>query len=295
MQRPGLKLWPKPKGIDHETGNERPNTGAWNHSKYLDMGAPDANGDPQYLSYHTCSDESIIVQKIPFDEVTWQAACGACTGNYGCHSNEMAVASNYDKAKCRDTAEWGRAAVMEAAGIEPAPENITRHYDWNNVYAGGPNDPNRHVCPFHMIQDGYWPTFQQNVIAKWKQIRAIRNAANQPIPKPVPEPRYAPAVLPDWFTKQDALEHPADQKFLGRTAYVAKRNYKALANTVRRSQPDTTSDPSGPKVLKGEKVFGIRLWVSPVDSRTWILEETGNWLLASKFSPRVRIDPRTVE
>jgi hypothetical protein len=303
MQRPGYKLWPNPKGIDHETGNPNPNTGAWNHSLYLDRGALDNEGNPQYLSYHTCSDESIIVQKIPFDEATWQAACGACTGNYGCHSNEMAVSSNYDKAKCRDTAEWGRAAVMEAANIAPVVENITSHWDHNNVYSGGPNDPRRHKCPYNMrFVDNYWPTFQQNVIAKWHIIRSARVASEQPpVPPPPPAPVYAKPILPDWFSRLDAVEHPSDQKWRNRTAYACKRNYRNVSRTAttRYSEPfkrgDTASPASGPKIAPGDKVFGIRLWVHPDDGRTWILEETGHWLLAAKFTPRVRIDPRTAD
>lgn len=296
-QRPGYKLWGTPQWIQHETGNYRPGTDAENHARYLEGGAMarDANGAlySQQLGYHFCSDDAAIYQMVPADEVTWQAACGACAGNYDCWSNEQAVNPETDQVKARDVSEWLAAAMLEAGGIAADPGNITRHYDWNDVY-GDPNHPKRHRCPELMIRDGYWPTFQQNVIHKMAVIAGHRVAVENPVP-PIPAPQYADAVLPEWFSQQDAREHPTDQKFRNRTAYVCKRNFKALAGTVRRAEPTTAAPKSGPSVAAGDKVFGIRLWVNPDDTRTWILEETGHWLLASRFSPRVRIDPRSVE
>lgn len=305
LQRPGYRMWGGSASgwIAHETGNERPGTDAQNHNLYMANGAKDQYGNDQALGYHfgvdggrlNGSKEPQVWQNLPIDEVSWQAACGACGGNYDRVSCEQAVNSDGDEARARDLHEWLAASVLETLGLPGTPDVDDMHYDWNNVYAGGPNDPNRHRCPNHMaFRDGYWPTFQTNVAAKWAQIKQFRiDAEGAPVP-PKPTPTYAAAVLPEWFSRQDAAEHPTDQKFRDATAYVCKRNYKALRGTVRRSEPTSSAPRSGPNVIEGEKVFGIRLWVDPATNATWILEESGHWLLASKFSPRVRIDPRSV-
>ncbi len=300
-QRPGFKLWPNPVGIDHETGNTNPNTGAYMHSNYLDIGAPDNYGDPQYLSYHTCSDEDTIVQKIPLDEVTYQAACGACRGNYGAHSNEMAVSSNYDKAKCRDTAEWGRAAIMEAAGVPPVEASITFHWDHNNVYSGGPTDPRRHKCPYYMLFiDDYAPTFKRRVLEKHAIIVAKRAERENPVPV-TPPVEWDKPELPTNYSRTAVSERPADNmKYGGRTVYICQRAFKCVSEkgASRLTIPGTRQQgakAAGPRVGPDEKVFALGLWVNPNDKRTYILEETGAWLAAAQFTPRVRIDPRSAE
>lgn len=282
-QRPGYPLWQPPNWIQHETANENVGANALMHSRWLHNGA-----GGQYVSFHFCVDDHEIRQFIPIDEVTWQAGDGAGPGNYQCISCELCVNSDGDETKARTNAELLAAAVMAAIGR--TADNVYRHWDFN--YMNSPET--RHHCPDHMMTEGYWPTFKANIAARIKALTTPSTPAT-PVPPPAPEPVYASPVLPDWFTRQDATEHPTDQKYLGRTAYVCKRNYKALAGTVRRSEPTTKAAASGPKVAAGAKVFGIRLWVHPDTKQTWILEETGNWLLASKFSPRVRIDPRTVD
>jgi hypothetical protein len=295
-QRPGYALWQPPNWIAHETGNPRVGANADMHSVYLDNGALAVDPETgktysQQLGYHFTVDDHKVVQKLPVNEISWQAADGAGPGNYQCISCEQCINADGNEAKARHNHEALAAGVMAAKGRTAA--NVGRHWDYNYLNAPA----YRHHCPDHMMTEGYWPTFVSNVATNIDAIRAMMaTTPDVPAPPaPAPEPQNAPAVLPDWFTKQDALEHPTDQKWQGRTAYVAKRNYKALAGTLRRAEPKTDAPKAGPNVAKGEKVFGIRLWVNPDDKRTWILEETGTWLLASKFSPRVRIDPRTVD
>lgn len=298
-QRPGYLLWPDPVGVDHETGNTRPDTGAWNHSLYLDNGAMarDQYGRlySQQLSYHTCSDENIIVQKIPFNEVTWQAACGACGGNYRGRSNEMAVSSNYDKHKCRDTAEWLRAAILEADNQTPDDAHLTVHYDWNG------SDPDRHHCPDGMLNDNYLPTFRNNVRSKYAILRAHRESLGQVTPPPPPQPEYPKPQLPENFSITTEMEHPPDKMtYRGRRVYNMRRNFKNVSGreVTRLDRPATKSQgakSAGPKLPDDAKIYGVGLWKNPDDNIDYLLDEQGMWYRASSFHPRVRIDARSAD
>lgn len=279
QHRPGYKLNKPRKWIQHETANYNAGADAEMHSRWLRSASNTA-----YVSFHFCVDDHEIRQFVPIDEVTWQAGDGAGPGNYSCVSCELCVNSDGDETKSRANAQNLSAQILYAMGYEDAAA-LGAHWDYNYD-----NDPAvRHHCPEQLM-------FVDKVWQPWKDGAAgiIRELVASEVPPAPPEPVFPPPVLPDWFDQQDALEHPNDQKYLGRTAYVCKRNYKALANTNRRTEPTTTSAQSGPKVMMGEKVFGIRLWMSP-ERRTWILTEDGHWVLASKFTPRVAIDPRTAE
>jgi hypothetical protein len=120
--------------------------------------------------------------------------------------------------------------------------------------------------------------------------RAIMKAAQLKEPEEA-TPTYAPPILPFWWNTQLQLLRPNDAKFRDETLYVVQRNFKALDTTQRYSEPRLGADISGPPVLKDIKVTGERIGV--FEKRTWILEETGHWLLASGFSPKVSISPRT--
>jgi hypothetical protein len=304
-QRPGYRMWGgSPSGtINHETDNYAVGADSLMHAQYLLNGPVDRDGNRMEVSWHFAVDGGssskghgpMVSQSIPCDEVSWQAACGACGGNYDRVSIEQCKNPDGDVAAARDTHEWLTASLHETMDIAPVPDKtLDLHWTWNAGTA------NRHHCPDTMLSDGYIPTFNANVQAKYLKIRALRNALENPGPPPPPPPTYAAAVLPDWFDRMDAKEHPSDQKWNGATAYVAKRNYRNISgrSTQRYSSPyargEAGTAPSGPKVIAGEKVFGIRLWSHPKDGRLWILEESGHWLLASKFTPGVRIDPRTL-
>ncbi len=281
QHRPGYNLNMPRKWIQHETANYAVGADAEMHSRWLRSVSNTA-----YVSFHFCVDDHEIRQFVPIDEVTWQAGDGAGPGNYRCISSELCVNRDGDEAKSRHNAENLAAQILYAIGYEDA-QAVGAHWDYNFNNSA----TERHHCPQEMLfKSDYWTVgFVPDVEAKIKALVASE------IPPVKPEPEYPEATLPDWFDYQDALEHPNDQKYMGRTAYVCKRNYKALVNTYRRTEPNTKAALSGPKVLAGDKVFGIRLWVSPDDRRTWILTEDGHWVLASKFTPRVMIDPRTAE
>ena len=106
-----------------------------------------------------------------------------------------------------------------------------------------------------------------------------------------PENPYAESVLPDWWEASLAEEHPTDRTE-GTTKYhVARRNYVAKVLTTRRSEPSPTSPVSGPKVDQHEKVFGERVVQVQGETRYWILTVDGHYVLGSKLSPKIVLDP----
>jgi len=280
QHRPGYKLNKPRKWIQHETANYNAGANAAMHSRWLHNGAGGA-----YVSFHFCVDDKEIRQFVPIDEVTWQAGDGAGPGNYQCVSSELCVNADGNETLSRRNAQNLSAQILYAMGYEDA-QALGAHWDYN--YANDPDE--RHHCPEQlMFVDKVWDPWKNGANS------IIRELVASEIPPAPPEPTYPPSVLPDWFGFQATQDRPSDQKYQGRTAYVCMRNYKALATTVPRTEPDTKAKPSGPKVEQGQKVFGVRLWVHPADNRTWIVTEDGHWLLASKFTPEVRINPRTME
>jgi N-acetylmuramoyl-L-alanine amidase CwlA len=280
QHRPGYKLNKPRKWIQHETANYNAGANAAMHSRWLRSASNTA-----YVSFHFCVDDKEIRQFVPIDEVTWQAGDGAGPGNYQCVSSELCVNSDGNETLSRRNAQNLSAQILYAMGYE---DNAALGAHWDYNYENAPE--HRHHCPEQlMFVDKVWGPWRMGAQA------IIRELVSSEVPPAPPEPTYPPAVLPEWFDHQATQDRPNDLKYNGRTAYVCMRNYKALANTVPRVEPDTKAKASGPKILAGQKVFGVRLWIHPDDLRTWIITEDGHWLLASKFSPRVRIDPRTAE
>jgi hypothetical protein len=154
-QRPGIKRQTPGYWVQHETGNPDPGAGAAMHSRYLDQGAPNQYGVSQKLSYHFTVDSGVIYQKIPIDEVTWQAADGDGQGNMSGISCELCINPESDKATARHNAEALAGGVMRALGM--GVDRVKRHWDFNS----GSTD--RHHCPDLMMSEGYWPTFVENV------------------------------------------------------------------------------------------------------------------------------------
>jgi len=147
------------------------------------------------------------------------------------------------------------------------------------------------------------PVVMNRTSAFIERVRAILKAyqlTTKPIdpakPPAIPPPiKYTASVLPDWWPDSLASARPSDGKHLGSTAYVIRRNFRALDGTVRRSAPSTDAKASGPNVATGHKIGAERIWIDPKTKRQWIIEDAGHWLLASKFTPRATIVPRTVE
>lgn len=150
-QRPGIPLRTPHYWVQHETSNTAPGADAQMHSNWLHGGA-----DGGQVSFHFCTDDGQIIQLIPVDEVTWQAADGAGPGNMNGISNELCVNQGIDTAKSRHNAEALCGGIMKALGY--GIDRVKAHYDFNAA------DPNRHHCPDEMLSSGYWPvTFKANV------------------------------------------------------------------------------------------------------------------------------------
>jgi len=154
-QRPGIKRIMPGYWVQHETGNTRVGADAEMHYRYMLSGAPDSQGRSQQLGYHFATDDSAIYQMVPIDEVTWQAADSDGPGNMSGISNEMCVNVDGNMALARRNSEALAGGVLKALGM--GGDRVKRHYDFNAA------DPDRHFCPYHMMIDGYWPTFVANV------------------------------------------------------------------------------------------------------------------------------------
>lgn len=301
LQRPGFKLWSKhPKWIGHETGNYRAGAGPLSQVNYVIGGALDQYGQPQQVSFHFTGNHDTVYLLVPADEVTWQAACGGCGGNYDCWSYEQCVNPETNKAQARKVHAYVAAGMLEAADTPATRENVTIHYDWNNVYSGGPTDPRRHHCPNDMLNDGYVDDFEADVATFWTEARGQRVKDSSPV-TPIPsEPEFPEVTVPPFWTPTESEGWPSDQRWEGSTCYVVQRNIRCIAplGTNLLTYPSSLRDGArvaGRKVLFGEKKRLTRLWVNPKDKKTYGLTHDGFWLLMSKFTPNIRIDPRSLK
>jgi len=154
-QRPGIARALPGYWVQHETANTNAGADADMHATYMFNGCPDANGNPTQTSWHFSVDDHHIIQHIPINEVTWQAADGGGPGNMSGVSCEMCVNSDGNESQARHNTEALCAAICKALGL--SIDRVKRHYDFNAA------DPNRHHCPDHMMSSGYWPTFVSNV------------------------------------------------------------------------------------------------------------------------------------
>jgi hypothetical protein len=108
---------------------------------------------------------------------------------------------------------------------------------------------------------------------------------------PRPTPNYTPAVLPEWWERSLAQVHPSDADVDDTRYWSIRRNVSAKVSTARRSAPGNDAKPSGPDVLRGEKVYTERQ-VTGTDGKGYWLTNDGHYVLASKFSPAVSIKSR---
>lgn len=123
-------------------------------------------------------------------------------------------------------------------------------------------------------------------------MRAAQTGDTEPLPKP---PVYAAPQLPAWWARALARPWPSDTDVDGTMWRVCRRNVEALAPTRRLAAPDPTAKKAGPDVKTREKVTIERqLQITTPDGkrRTWFVETSGAFLLASKFTPRIRIEAR---
>ena len=84
-QRPGIALRSPWKWVQHETGNPSVGANAEMHYQFL-MGLTTEN-----ISFHFVVDDHQVIQLIPLNEVTWQAADGNGPGNMAGVSCELCI------------------------------------------------------------------------------------------------------------------------------------------------------------------------------------------------------------
>lgn len=268
-QRPGFALRTPSDWIQHETGNYRAGADALMHSRYMDNGAPDGNGVSQMLGYHFTTDDKRIIQKLPINEVSYQAADGGGDGNFRCISNELCVHQGIDKARSRRNAEYLAAGVLKALGR--TVESVGSHWTYN--YGNAPQY--RHRCPeLMMFKDNYWPTFVANIGKIMFGDEAVGAV-------------YVPGTLPDWFTS-GAISEPINREYNGTTLYYARMTYTALKPRVYcRAWASATAPQTRSPLKKGETFEGIyRFKASGV---WWILSKYGSRIRASHCSPFITI------
>jgi hypothetical protein len=172
-QRPGIGMTPR-YYTQHETGNNRPGTGALMHHQYMASGAPDGNGRSQQLGYHFTVDDGIAYQMIPVDEVTWHAGDGGGQGNMASVACELCINSDADLAKARRNAEELAAEIMAALGIPVA--NLRQHNAWSGK-----------DCPMLIRHQGYWQTFTANVARRMTGSLPAPWLPSMPVPRPIPK------------------------------------------------------------------------------------------------------------
>lgn len=151
--RPGIKQTPLWINV-HETANRTYGADAKMHSTWLLNGAPGA-ADAQ-VGVHYFVDDTEGYQMLPHNEISWNAGCGSCAGNYNAISIELCVNSDgdYDKA-------WRNVAELVASLMHELDINLD-HVVTHNYWSGK-------WCPTLMLNQGLWPSFKQTVITFYNQ------------------------------------------------------------------------------------------------------------------------------
>jgi hypothetical protein len=293
INRPGIIARLPRRSVQHGNGN--PNAIAAADALYLFNGARDGNGIPQQVSYHATSDDTEVWICIPLDEVTWQAADGGGPGNMNGLSLEMSeyapIWNDAQRSKrCVAIAAdfMGRCAARFGIAI---PE---QHWTFN--YALPPNL--RHDCPNrlrHATIDGKpaWDIY----VAAWNESKQNELQRMLP-PKPKP-PQYATPELPEWWARALAQRHPSDADVDGVLWRVMRRRFEALRNAQRYSRPDTSSPKAGPKIETRTKIDAERQFTlesinakGETVRRDWLVEDSGAFLTAAAFDPKVTVKAR---
>jgi hypothetical protein len=261
-QRPGTKRRNPWKWVQHETGNPAAGANAEMHYRYI-MGLTTQN-----VSFHFVVDDGQIIQLIPCDEVTWQAADGAGPGNYNGISCELCINSDGNKALSRRNAEWLAGGVLKAD--EGTVADVTRHYDYNQA------DPDRHYCPQLMMQEGYWPTFVTNV---------GKVIAGKPAE---PAPTYATPVVLDlgtWDGKDRVLDD-------GTVMRACNRIVRARRKTKRYQLAADDAPVIGPDLKEGDEAEIQYVFQAKQGGQRWAYTKYGTRLKLSHFNPYIVISPK---
>lgn len=197
------------------------------------------------------------------------------------------ISGNYDTplsdasrdAIARLTAYWADQARIPWDVFPIVPEDGFSFICWHNEF--GP-DFGQKVCPGSVVM--------QETAALIERTRAILKAGQLVETVTLkPQPVYAAPALPDWWESSIAQLWPSDVREGDIRYRVMRRNFEAVADTIRRSAPNVRAAPSGPKLRAGEKVRGERLVEA---DRQWVLTNDGHYVLASKLTPDVRVRTR---
>lgn len=246
-QRPGIKRQTPGLFVVHETANTAAGADAAMHARYLANGA-----DGSQVSWHFSVDDHQIYQHIPVDEVTWQSADGSGPGNMSGVSCELCVNSDGNEALTRRNAEALVGTICAALGLTTG--QIKRHWDMN---AG--NDPTqRHHCPDHMMNEGYWPQFVANA--------GVVIAANS---APPPKPNAK------WAKKRPIPHEDASHFKLG-------KKLTATQDVTPRASADPAAPATAPDVKKGQTI--VAAWIQPgTDGKLWVAASGGSRFPLSAF------------
>ncbi len=265
LQRPGTQRALPGFWVQHETGNAGSGADAKMHDQYMHNGAPDKFGQPQQLGYHFTTDDNVIYQMLPIDEVSWQAADGGGPGNMSGISNELCINDGIDHAKARFNAEALAGGVLAALGL--GADRVKRHWDFNE------NSVPRHHCPDLMMNENYWDTFVENV---GKVIAGTVGPGTQP------------PILYPWLEAAEAAKG-LNRAIGDTTVYYLPQTYTAIRKTPRLRQASDTA-VIGPPIEEGTQFKAD--YVFRHGNATYVLTPFGTRVKAAHLLPKVQISPK---
>lgn len=140
-QRPGIKQQAQFVTL-HETGNTNWGADAPMHERWQHAGCPGA-AEVQ-VGVHFYVDDTEAIQMLPLDEVSWNAGCGSCLGNYAAISIEICVNANGNYEKARHNGAILAAALLNQLGL--GLSQLRKHQDWSGKW-----------CPSFLLSRGLWP------------------------------------------------------------------------------------------------------------------------------------------
>lgn len=259
-QRPGIKQ--KAKWVNvHETGNTRVGADAKMHAQWQHDGCP---GVPDtQIGVHFYVDDKQAYQMLPLDEVSWNAGCGNCEGNYAAISFEICVNADADRAKARANASKLIANVMKQLGLNDT--SIKFHQDWSGKW-----------CPAIILNEGRKEEVRQMIISDFKALGGTTNSTTPTTPTNPTNPTYVtPAPVPGFDGTKNVMINSV-------TFYADKRTVTASAAVRVRKFASFSSPETRKPVSQGERftvlgwVYGESLngekrwWVTSSYSRVWV-------------------------
>ena len=274
LQRPGYTLHTPYRWIQHENANYT--STAADEAQYLINGA-----EGRQASWHFTTDDDVIYQSVPIDEVTWQSADGAGEGNMNGISNELCVRRGINTAQARFNAESLCAGITYALSV---PMNrINSHWDMNANNA--PSE--RHHCPDEMLNDGTWPTvFKGEVQTQWDEMDAF-------IATPA-EPVWTPATTWPWMIEGNPGY--GEDHYVGKTEIIfAPANFKNHRKTARLTTANRKGKQSGKPIEKNTPFFSAWICRSEIDPATFRFTRVnadgsgGNRIAAADLWPKDQV------